>query len=950
MNLPFTRPLFVCGLWLLMASLLPTFAQDNTMQPGAPSTINLSELARTEAARPATPVTPSVAKDSDKRPKKTGIQYDLPVPPEVQARPAQVFPEGNGTSNPTQGSENQSANAPAPAVTFPAIVDNNTTIPPDVNGAVGPNHVLTTLNSEYRIQSKTGVIALTISAGAFWAGVGGTNPSTFDPKTFYDPSANRWVIVSCANAASGNSSVLIAVSQTNDPTGNWNRYTIDADNTNVNWFDYPSIGFNSQWIVVSGNLFTVAGSSFSGSRLWVFDKSLLYAANASPLVGIQDNSQVGTLVPAQTYDAAQTTLHLVATWNLNSGGNAFLRLFTLTGAVNAPVLTAGNFVSINQPASHNAVNAPQLGATQLISTNDTRMHNAVFRNGSLWCTHTAYLPAATPTRSSIYWWQINPTTAIAQQFGKVDDANVFRAFPSIAVDGNNNMLLGYSQFSSTTYASSAYSYRAATDAPNTLQSPYLFKSGEAKYFKTYGGTSNRWGDYTMTMMDPADPNALWTIQQYATLPGNGNDRWATQWAKVATAVVVGCNPPTNLAVNTIAATGATVTWNADPNAISYTLEYKTNAAAAWIPIAGITTTSRNISNLVGNTLYNVRIKTICANNSSSTYATTVNFTTLAPSCTAPNTPTIASITTSTAVVNWNAVVGASGYIVEYKLNSGASWVVLPSTTLLTRTLTGLVANTLYNVRIKSVCSAVLTAYSPIANFTTLAPACTDINEPNPSTTAAKLIAVNSMTLGSITVAGDNDYYRITTTAPMTNLSIALTQLNADFDLILYDASATLLSASTQSSNANEKIFWASTTPATYYIRVYGYQNSVQQGCYRLTVLVDGTPFDCITPSESSQPKVPAKRVMPVNQETQLGLHMYPNPTRQAVNLEVDATLEGEYEIRFYDLLGKEVLQQTHTLTIGKNNLVVATDHLQSGVHFVRVSQGTVSISDKLVIE
>jgi superfamily II DNA/RNA helicase len=49
-------------------------------------------------------------------------------------------------------------------------------------------------------------------------------------------------------------------------------------------------------------------------------------------------------------------------------------------------------------------------------------------------------------------------------------------------------------------------------------------------------------------------------------------------------------------------------------------------------------------------------------------------------------------------------------------------------------------------------------------------------------------------------------------------------------------------------------------------------------------------------------------------------------------------------------LGKEVLQQTHLLTVGKNNLVVATDQLQRGVHFVRVSQGAISISDKLVIE
>jgi hypothetical protein len=60
-----------------------------------------------------------------------------------------------------------------------------------------------------------------------------------------------------------------------------------------------------------------------------------------------------------------------------------------------------------------------------------------------------------------------------------------------------------------------------------------FKAGEATYFKTFSGSRNRWGDYSNTVVDPANDTDFWTIQEYAaTPPGDGFDRWGTWWAKV----------------------------------------------------------------------------------------------------------------------------------------------------------------------------------------------------------------------------------------------------------------------------------------------------------------------------------------------------------------------------------------------------------------------------------
>ncbi|PYJ06936.1 MAG: hypothetical protein DMF06_17040, partial [Verrucomicrobia bacterium] len=96
------------------------------------------------------------------------------------------------------------------------------------------------------------------------------------------------------------------------------------------------------------------------------------------------------------------------------------------------------------------------------------------------------------------------------------------------------MLLGFSTFSTNQYPSAAYAFRKASDPPNLMNEPALLKSGEASYFKTYGGSKNRWGDYSATVVDPLNDLDMWTIQEYAFTPDflSGFDRWGTWWGKL----------------------------------------------------------------------------------------------------------------------------------------------------------------------------------------------------------------------------------------------------------------------------------------------------------------------------------------------------------------------------------------------------------------------------------
>jgi hypothetical protein len=429
--------------------------------------------------------------------------------------------------------------SPAPSANFLACEDNGTVIPPDTHGAAGPNHLMVTVNSQVRIQSRTGSTLSSVSLNNFWASLG--NPSTFDPRVFYDSANSRWIITAVANSRSPSSAVLIGVSKTNDPTGAWSLYKVTADTAGTTWADYPTLGFNKNWIVVQVNMFTNSSNSFSRSQFFAFNKSDLYAGGAGAFTRLSDTSGGFSSCPAQTFDNNLNTMFLVEDWNGNSSGSGFLRVSTITGSVGAEVLNLGvSFPSAAAPwadftSSSNF--APQAGSTQKIANGDSRMYSVVYRNGSLWSTHTIFYPNNNATRASVQVWELDGASFAVKQRMTVDDPSGqnFHAYPGLAVNKNNDVLVGYTRFSTSSFASGFYSFRLGTDPSNTLQSPQLLKAGEAPYFKTFSGTTNRWGDYSNASVDPVNDTDFWTIQEYAASASGGTDRWGTWWGKVVPA-------------------------------------------------------------------------------------------------------------------------------------------------------------------------------------------------------------------------------------------------------------------------------------------------------------------------------------------------------------------------------------------------------------------------------
>ncbi len=135
-------------------------------------------------------------------------------------------------------------------------------------GAVGPGHLMVTLNSQVRIQDRAGGTISTTTLDTFWAGLPGS-PDAFDPKLLYDEFNDRWIFTACADSVSASSAVLIAVSATSNPSGAWYQYLVDADAADILWADYPSLGFNKDWVVVQVNMYPISSGTFE-SHVLVF--------------------------------------------------------------------------------------------------------------------------------------------------------------------------------------------------------------------------------------------------------------------------------------------------------------------------------------------------------------------------------------------------------------------------------------------------------------------------------------------------------------------------------------------------------------------------------------------------------------------------------------------------------------------------------------------------------
>src|SRR5207253_761264 len=141
--------------------------------------------------------------------------------------------------------------------------------------------------------------------------------------------------------------------------------------------------------------------------------------------------------------------------------------------------------------------------------------------------------------ATVQWWQVGTDANILQRALIIRNDSFVRAYPTIAVSRQEDVLIGYSRFCSGGFADTAYSFRNNADLPNSLQDELPLKAAEGPYSKDFGTGDVRWGDYSNSAVDPLDDLGLWTIQEYAASGSDPQGTWGTWWGAIP--------PPGNLA-------------------------------------------------------------------------------------------------------------------------------------------------------------------------------------------------------------------------------------------------------------------------------------------------------------------------------------------------------------------------------------------------------------------
>ena len=430
--------------------------------------------------------------------------------------------------------------------------------PPDPCLAVGPNHVVQMLNGSggayFRICDKslaTIGAAQTymdnfLAAQLSYSGLG-------DPVVLYDALADRWLI---SEFTSNNNNLIVAISQTPNPTGAWYVYSYTA----TNFPDYPKYGVWNNCYVVTSNESSPAIYALPRANMLAgtAGTAVRFTVSAYGTIGFQACTPVhfggGDAPPAgapamfmrmadDAWTTSTTDVDRLELWNINyNAGTPASSTISGPTALNTEAFDTGlcgytSFACMNQPGT----------STTLDPLREVLMNRISYRNltatqgyEGIACSHVTDVSFGSD-RGGVRWYELHRTGgsgnpwSIYQQGTWSPDAND-RWMSGIALNQNGDIGLSYNVSGTTggnVYPGIRYTGRYRTDPLGQMTfAETSIVAGAAS------NSSNRYGDYASLDVDPADGTSFYGTAQYN--PAGG---WSTRMFKFSFPANTGCTSP-----------------------------------------------------------------------------------------------------------------------------------------------------------------------------------------------------------------------------------------------------------------------------------------------------------------------------------------------------------------------------------------------------------------------
>ena len=176
--------------------------------------------------------------------------------------------------------------------------------PPDQGLCVGNGFVMETVNDVLNVYDTSGSSLLGVTdQNTFYGYAAQFNRTTLeqgpfvtDPNCLYDAAVDRWfhtVLTLDVDPISGeflgSNHIDLAVSETNDPTGDWALYKIPAQNDGTEGTpnhhcsfgpcigDFPQLGADENGIYITTNEYSLFGPEYTSAQVYAISKSALAA-------------------------------------------------------------------------------------------------------------------------------------------------------------------------------------------------------------------------------------------------------------------------------------------------------------------------------------------------------------------------------------------------------------------------------------------------------------------------------------------------------------------------------------------------------------------------------------------------------------------------------------------------------------------------------------------------
>jgi hypothetical protein len=382
----------------------------------------------------------------------------------------------------------------------------NGAFPPDPSGAVSENYYVQAVNTAYRVYNLDGTAATgIIQLSSLWP----SSINSGDPIVLWDRHAERFFV---SQFQTGSNEILIAISQTDDPTGAYHTYSFQFNS----FPDYPKYSVWSDGYYMTSNT--------SGEDVVAFERDKM-------LTGDPTAAMISMNLPSfATQYGFRSVLPADADGDLPPYGTP-ISMFLFQDDSWSTSIAADHIKILKMDVDWNAPNTSTIVIDQEIIT---APFNAVFTNAwddieqkgttqrldaiaSVFNYRAQYLTWPTYNTvllcnavdidnnmtAGIRWYELRQDTdnsdwEIYQQGTySINDGNS-RFLGSIAMDYNGHIGMGYSVSGPTEYPGLAATGRFSGDDLGE----FTFSETWAKKGDTYQSFANRFGDYSHMSLSP----------------------------------------------------------------------------------------------------------------------------------------------------------------------------------------------------------------------------------------------------------------------------------------------------------------------------------------------------------------------------------------------------------------------------------------------------------------